>query len=239
MSRAGRPQKAAPTPRACERPEPAEDLGGGKFGAQRPRGGRLVRPGKFFSPDRLAAAPAGSSALRDMQGRACGNGRKGDVADSPRGLHAKGPALADVLGFKRSSAQVARYGGTGDKAAIRSAEHTQPFKDRTAGTGRNQRKKAVHVRAGPCGLRFTRRNCTDTGRKRPPASHPDLPSLRCGQCSGREARAWVRKLRLIGDSPAGQSALSGESGAARSSQRRVRQGRTQRFRLGGAVAEGR
>ena len=53
-----------------------------EFGAQRPRGGRLtgsgfawpgrnLPAGEILSPQRLAAATAGSSGHRDMQGRAC------------------------------------------------------------------------------------------------------------------------------------------------------------------------
>jgi hypothetical protein len=52
----------------------AEDLGDGKIwseaAARRPA---LSPAGEIFSPDRLGAVPAGSSAQRDMQGRFCGN----------------------------------------------------------------------------------------------------------------------------------------------------------------------
>jgi len=40
-----------------------------EFGAKRPRGGPACRAGEILSPDRLERSVAGSSALRDKQGR--------------------------------------------------------------------------------------------------------------------------------------------------------------------------
>jgi hypothetical protein len=98
MSRAERPLKAAPTPRACERPERSggpgrrenlerssrEEAG---FRDQAGLARDNVPAGEILSPDRLAGAPAGSSALRDMQGWSCEAPIKATIGASAWAFH--------------------------------------------------------------------------------------------------------------------------------------------------------
>jgi len=86
MSRRRETAKAPPTPRACERPEQSGGPGRRENLERSVREEARLGAGEILPTDRLAAAPAGSSALRDMQGWTAKLRLKETIGASPEGF---------------------------------------------------------------------------------------------------------------------------------------------------------
>src|SRR3546814_13693044 len=81
---AQRPQAPLPTASAAQRPERSGGPGRRENLERSAREEARLRAGEILSPDRLERGDAGSSALRDMQGRSANFGMQGDPSRSTR-----------------------------------------------------------------------------------------------------------------------------------------------------------